>query len=675
MHIRVSIKHKGSKTYRYAQLVESYRRADGIPSHKILANLGTLSDQVIENLRTALQASRTGRALIMKAKPEDQEWQTKVIANLQYLDVVVALETWRRWKLPELLNKLLPRGFDAVPSSAVIAALVIHRCTDPGSKLYAQRWFPRTSLPELLGIKLEQFNNTRIHRVLSSLDRVDETLQAQLPNRYQQKEGAFASIFMDVTDAWFEGRGPEMAQRNRTKEGFTHRRKIGIVLVCNEKGYPLRWRTAPGKRQDAQCMEDMLSVIEDDDWIGEAPLVCDRSMGRACSIARLIQSGIRFLTATRRSDINSYTQDIPYAPFMDLSPINSEFTVNGEIKVAGKMAQEAGLQKVNDLLYVLDLGVKERMLIFERPRIEYSGTAWNPNELEGGASFIALARIFQDLIDKKTYRSRSDLAKKQGLTRARVTQVMNTLRINEELQERILRGDFGYVPERLLRDCVKYTHEAEQRRLLEEHARTTRALRPTEVLRPPRRVGREMVKLRLVAYFNPEMFVEQRARFLLRRQRIEAFLDDLNRRIRSPSSHREPESIRIEVHNELARWKMLKLYNISVDSIKDQLGTRNHWKVCYSFNEEEWKRRIRYMGFMLLVGHPELPNSAADLVRLYRAKDAVEQDFRTIKEAVKLRPFYHHTDPKVRAHVSLCMLALLIERTMCPSGEPHLESQ
>ena len=31
---------------------------------------------------------------------------------------------------------------------------------------------------------------------------------------------------------------------------------------------------------------------------------------------------------------------------------------------------------------------------------------------------------------------------------------------------------------------------------------------------------------------------------------------------------------------------------------------------------------------------------------------------------MKLRPFYHHTDPKVRAHVTLCMLALLLERTL-----------
>ncbi len=61
---------------------------------------------------------------------------------------------------------------------------------------------------------------------------------------------------------------------------------------------------------------------------------------------------------------------------------------------------------------------------------------------------------------------------------------------------------------------------------------------------------------------------------------------------------------------------------------------------------------------------PDIPRSGAELVQLYRDKDAVEKDFQTIKDVVKLRPVYHHTDPKVRAHVTLCILALLLERTL-----------
>jgi len=664
VHIRVSTRRRGEKTYTYAQLVESYRRDDGLPAHRVLASLRNLSEREINNLRLALAASREGKAVVVPGRPAQQEWVTSVMANLRYLDVAVALEMWRRWNLPRLFNRLIPKGLDAVCPSSVIAALVVQRCTDPGSKLYAQRWFPRTALPELLSMDVECFNNTRIHRVLNDLDRVEDALQSDLPRRYEQKEGAFAAIFMDVTDAWFQGRGPELAERDRTKEGFKNRRKIGIVLVCNQDGYPLRWKVTPGKRRDPLVLEDMLSAIQEENWIGSVPLVCDRAMGRAKSVAKLIESRTRFLTACPRTEIRSYTEDIPYEPFLALSPVASEITRAGEIEVAAGTAESAGLERVDDSLFVLDLGVRERVLRFERPRYEYSGAAWDPDQLEGGASFIALARIFQERIDRKEFRSRSDLAQKEGLTRARVTQIMNHLRLHEELQESVLRGEFGYVPERLVRECVRYRSATEQRRLLKEHAEKTTKPQRSGPPRPPRRVGRETVRVRLVAYFNPQMFVEQRALLSQHRQRVVDFIDDLNRRLRSPHARRDRDAVKVEVHNAIARWKLLRVYDAQVRSVRDRETGKSHLRVRLQFHQEEWNRRIRFAGFVLLVAHPDLPHNATDIVGLYREKDTVEKDFQTIKDTVKLRPLYHHTDPKVRAHVTLCMLALLLERTI-----------
>jgi hypothetical protein len=408
----------------------------------------------------------------------------------------------------------------------------------------------------------------------------------------------------------------------------------------------------------------MLSVIQEENWIGGVPLVCDRAMGRAKSVAKLVESRVRFVTACPRNEIRSYAEDLSYEPFLALSPVGSEITLEGEIEVAVKTAESAGLKRLDDSLYILDLGIRERVLTFDRPRYEYSGAGWDPDGLEGAASFIALARIFQDRIDRKEFRSRADLAQKEGLTRARVTQIMNHLRLREELQESVLRGEFGYVPERLVRECVRYRSEAEQRRLLKEHAKTTRRTRRSGPVRPPRRVGRERVRVRLVAYFNPYMFVEQRALLSRRRQRVEDFVGDLNRHLRSPSARREKDAVRVEVHNAILRWKLLRVYEVRIRSVRDKETARSHLQVRLELNEEEWRRRIRYAGFVLLVAHPDLPHSAEDIVGLYRQKDTVEKDFQTIKDTVKLRPLYHHTDPKVRAHVTLCMLALLLERTI-----------
>ncbi|MBI2894233.1 MAG: hypothetical protein HYY06_11840, partial [Deltaproteobacteria bacterium] len=47
MHVRISTVRRADRTYCYAQLVESYRRPDGMPAHRVLAHLGTRSEQEI----------------------------------------------------------------------------------------------------------------------------------------------------------------------------------------------------------------------------------------------------------------------------------------------------------------------------------------------------------------------------------------------------------------------------------------------------------------------------------------------------------------------------------------------------------------------------------------------------------------------------------------------------
>src|SRR5688572_21079109 len=82
-------------------------------------------------------------------------------------------------------------------------------------------------------------------------------------------------------------------------------------MLCNEHGYPLRWAVTAGKRPDSQCIGDMLDGIAACGWVGETPMVLDRSMGQASSVHKLIRSGLRFLTMVPVSEINSYTGQHP----------------------------------------------------------------------------------------------------------------------------------------------------------------------------------------------------------------------------------------------------------------------------------------------------------------------------------------------------------------------------
>jgi transposase len=107
---------------------------------------------------------------------------------------------------------------------------------------------------------------------------------------------------------------------------------------------------------------------------------------------------------------------------------------------------------------------------------------------------------------------------------------------------------------------------------------------------------------------------------------------------------------------------LLEAFKIRIDERQAPMTPR--YQVYAELDLAQWQRRRRHDGFSVIIAHPAVLRTAAELCQLYRAKDAVEKDFQIIKGLVRLRPIWHHTDAKVRAHVTLCMLALLLERTL-----------
>ena len=144
MHVRESRVKKGSKTYRYVQLVESFRRKDGMPTQRVVASFGDLSESQTETVRLFAKALSGDIALRLDGDAVAPFAGLKVLDNLQYLHLAVLLEIWRKSGLDELLRRVLgDPGLD-VSTADVVTALVLHRCVAADSKLAAERWFPTT---------------------------------------------------------------------------------------------------------------------------------------------------------------------------------------------------------------------------------------------------------------------------------------------------------------------------------------------------------------------------------------------------------------------------------------------------------------------------------------------------------------------------------------------------
>lgn len=174
------------------------------------------------------------------------------------------------------------------------------------------------------------------------------------------------------------------------------------------------------------------------------------------------------------------------------------------------------------------------------------------------------------------------------------------------------------------------------------------------------RVSRRNV--RVVAYFNPKMFADQRNRSRRWLEKLENFQIDLNRRLLSPSNSRGRDSIIAEIDRFIRRKDLINCFEVSVE--RQCIGKKNPWQVSIRRNEELWKKKQQYDGFCILVSYIDCKLTASQICTLYREKDVVEKDFQTIKSILKLRPIRHYIDYKVNAHVTICMLSLFIERKL-----------
>jgi len=654
MHLHVARVRRNGKVYEYAQLVESYRRADGMPTQRVVAKLGAMPPIAIANLRLSLQASRSEQRVVVAGTAATPP---RPLQNLRYLDAALLLELWNQLKLGETLAHLLPRGDADISPSDVIAALTIQRGVDPGSKLYAERWFPRTALPELLGIAPAQFNNSRVHRALDLLDSATEPLMKRLP-ALVGGGAPFVSLFLDATDARFVGHGPDLVQVGKTKEGLIDR-KIGIVLLCSDRGFPLRWSVISGKQAETAGMHDVIGDVAGLSWVGDTPVVIDRAMGATAEIEKLLGKKIRFVTALRAPEIPSYTDRIPHEQLADLGAGLDQDATERE---AARRVTGAGFQQVSDTMYVLDVGVVEK-----DPKLTVASASRETAKDLVKAALIA-GREIAEVAKSGNAGGLAAAARRLGISKHNAPRFSLLVRLAPELQQMILEDRAVGLSMRQLEPIARMKDSEEQRQAF---ARLLAAAsRPRQ--RPPRRRSAraavnpaeptEPIRVRAAISFNPSRFAEERKNALHSLERMQADLVMLNATLaRAPKN---AGAIERKLEDTLRRRHLSDLYKVSIekDGVTDEGAERLQAKL--TLDVERWRRRRRYDGFSLIIAHPELAMSGTDLCKLYRTRDAVEKDFQVIKSLVELRPIRHHTDAKIRAHVTVCMLALLLERAL-----------
>ena len=666
MHLRKNTIRTKSGVYVYSQIVESFRRVkDGMPSTRVVANLGQIAEIQHNNLQRAFEASKDGKTLVVSGSLNETTPLWKPTQNLAYLDVSVIFELWKSWRLDEVFRSLIAKNSSDVGVEKVIAGLVIHRCVDPDSKLSATRWFPRTALPELLGLKAESFNNSRIHRSLERLEGINASLMARLPSLYQKEMPIFGSLFLDVSDTWFVGHGPKLSALGKTKEGML-RKKIGIVLLVNEDGFPLRWDTVSGAASDCNIMTAMLNSIKRLSWLGEAPLVCDRAMGKTAQLSDMYRMDIKFLTAITRTEFSTYAPNLASISLDNKTLENAdklELTRESRAKV-----RELAFKEIDENLFVIDYGCIEKSVILK------SDLTSNKDDDDYVARAIRLCQEILRLVADKKFSSYRAAAASVGLGRGLAGRYLRLRYLPLDIQEAILNKEVHIASIDDLIHLTKLKSTEEIAKKFEEISQR-KAKRPSYQPSQQQNIKDESfaLKVRVIAYFNPEMFADKKLKAQRLLARVKCFEDDLNSRLSTHGSCRAREKIASEVDRFLRRDSILEAFNVEISEIN--VGDKKTFRVKLNIKKDEWSKRRRHDGFCVLVFHPKLNLTAEKAAKLYREKNTVEIDFRTIKSTLEIRPIYHHTDEKIKAHVTVCMLSLLLERTLRKKMGKHGTAQ
>ena len=156
--------------------------------------------------------------------------------------------------------------------------------------------------------------------------------------------------------------------------------------------------------------------------------------------------------------------------------------------------------------------------------------------------------------------------------------------------------------------------------------------------------------------YSPKIAAETRKRRQERLKKADAWIrvaqDKLvhhSGRGRAPSLQGTYDRIR----DYLRDRTLLGLYDLEVNG--GQLSVKKNRKAL------GWEETI---DGMLLLETTDLEQSPEEIVKRYKELAQIERDWRTLKSSLLLRPVYHWTEPRIRAHIFICILALQIERWM-----------
>jgi hypothetical protein len=387
-------------------------------------------------------------------------------------------------------------------------------------------------------------------------------------------------LFLDVTDTWFVGDGPALATRGKTKEG-RDQRKVGIVLLCNEHGLPLRWEVLSGSEADNVAMPRMLRSVAKMSWASRTPLVCDRAMGRTAQIREMLATELHFVTAVTVTEFEAYAETLPHPSFADLDvPDNALSPAELEqlVEQAARRAEASGLEKMDDDLFVRDLGVVVRADVGDEPPCSTNESEKSEGEKSESVTMRAmrLALAIEDDVAQGRSTSNASAGRALGLHKGVVGKYLRLRQLSEQQRHDVLAGKTAHCSLDALLSVAAVDNAGEQQKAFDalvasppprKRSRLAPA-RPTPVSKTM--TAQKPIRVRVALYFNPERFVEQRHAARCKLHRVTTFVTELRAKLLASPGRYGARKVSALIDRKLREESLLDAFTVKVSADASQ---------------------------------------------------------------------------------------------------------
>lgn len=298
-------KRKSGKIYSYWVILKTFwDKKERKVRHKVIQNLGQLSAQEVEKVRTFLSLS--------ELKPDSfvTNWdfiETKKCYS--FLLPVVLDKIWRLWEL----NKIAEGGEEIllVPLSIMSEILVLNRAIYPNSDYQVANWYKKTFLFKLLKIESNLINPTRIYRTLDKIYLLEKNIQVHLSQKV--KELGFSDlslIFYDITSSYFEGWNCPLAEFGLSRDHRKDKPQILLALCVTKEGFPIYWRVLAGGIHDSKTVTETVTTLKEEFNIKDVIIVMDKGMVCSDNLDFLESNRFKFIVTIGRHQIRNLS-DFP----------------------------------------------------------------------------------------------------------------------------------------------------------------------------------------------------------------------------------------------------------------------------------------------------------------------------------------------------------------------------